>query len=73
MQIDNMKGEFFYRALIRTHGSDFINEQGFKLTELYYASREDVCADCPVGTDIRWPVEEVDRGVMYIPALEEYV
>jgi len=70
MQIDNMKGEFFYRALIRYGGED---GNGFYLTTVYYSSREEVCKDHPLGIDIKWPVDEIDRGVMYIPAPEEYV
>jgi len=68
MIIKTMPGEFFYRALVRGG----VTTLGFILTDKYYASREDVCAAYPVGTDIKWPVDEIDRGVIYIPTPEEY-
>jgi hypothetical protein len=45
---------------------------GFELTEKYYRSKEEVYLDYLVGDDILWPVDEVDRGVMYIPDPSEY-
>ena len=67
MNIDNMKGEFLYRALVRHRGSD---QEGFALTQYYYRSKESVCTEYR-NHDILWPVEEIDRGLMYIPAPEE--
>ena len=69
MNIEGMKGEFFYRALVRVGGEDGV---GFYLTNVYYSSREEVEKDYKVGVDIKWPVDEVDRGVIYIPAPEEF-
>ena len=70
MKIEGRAGEFFYKALIRFADSSVCG--GFSLTTAYYSSLEGVKKDYPKGTYIKWPVDEVDRGVIYVPTPEEY-
>lgn len=66
MKIDSMPGEFFYRALVR----DRDGSNGYLLTVKYYSTREELIADYPGRRviDVQWPVDEIDRGVLYIPS-----
>jgi hypothetical protein len=72
MKISTMPGRFLYRALVRENPLGRPSSRGFVLTTKYYDSREEACLDYLVGDDILWPVDEIDRGVIYIPTPEEF-
>jgi hypothetical protein len=70
MRIDNMKGEFLYRAARRLTVSQFSWETiAFHITSEYYRSKEDAQLD---GYETLWPVDEIATGVMYIPDSSEF-
>lgn len=63
MKIKGMDGEFGFKALVRDYGSVF---SGWKLTDKYFF-------ECPTSPSeqIKWPVEVLDDGSIYIPSEEE--
>jgi hypothetical protein len=72
MRIDNMKGEFLYRALISHSGSQYCEEKdSWCLTTEFFRTKEDAQKRYK-SYEILWPVDEVDRGVMYIPDPSEF-
>jgi hypothetical protein len=68
INIEGMKGEFLYRALVRFEEDEY----GFSFAPEYFRSKAEVAAKYLRAVEILWPVDEIDRGVIYIPAPEEY-
>lgn len=63
MKIDNVPGEFAFKAL-------YLFESEWKLTIGYFFSFDEAKTRC--GTDeIKWPVEVHEDGTIYVPAEEE--
>ncbi len=69
MKMDSVPGEFAFKALVKLKDSDI----GWQLTTEYFLSITEVYSYC--GDEIKWevkyPVEELDNGAIYIPAPEE--
>lgn len=65
MKIEGQKGDYAHKALIRS-----FNKIGFLLTDLYFFEIEEVRKLYP-DTEIRWPVDMIDRECVYIPSEEE--
>lgn len=69
MKIDNMEGEFFFKALVR---ATTYNEPGWRLTARYYRSLQDAKADeINNSCEVVWPVEEMDGNTIYAPSKME--
>jgi hypothetical protein len=59
MKIKNVPGEWGFRALVPAW-------RGYDLSQVFYLSLEDAKKDYP-KTDIKWPVEVLENGAVYIP------
>ena len=64
MKIANTPGEFFFRALY-LDPSDC-----WKLSISYFSTIEDAIVQ--LGKKVKWPVEILDNGAVYVPAPDEY-
>lgn len=63
MKLKGIPGEFFFRGLI-------YNGVGYwKLTEGYYSSFKEL--EDVYGEDVKWPVEIMDDGSIYVPDTSE--
>lgn len=63
MKINNVSGEYGFKALIRTGN-------GWKLTPEYYLSQKEVL-EFNEGYSVVWPVEVQDGDIVYIPEKSE--
>lgn len=66
MKIENMSGEFAFKGMVKLDGRWIITGYYFSLDELktdptYSRSNE-----------VKWPVEVLDNGGVYIPDESEY-
>lgn len=59
MKIEGQKGEFAYKAL-------FNISNGWELSNNFYFENP-----FPTNKDVKWPVEEISPGCIYIPSAEE--
>ena len=66
MKVDNMEGEFFFKALVKWNGSS-----GWQLSEYYFQTIEEVKFYCDTDVII-WPVEAMDGGTVYAPSPQEF-
>lgn len=60
MKLYGKPGEFAFKALIN-------QGQGWDHTSYYYFSLEDAVRDYPESIKVKWPAEEIEPGVIYIP------
>lgn len=71
MKLEMVPGEFAFKALIRFKLGDS-EVKGYKISELFFLSKEDVEFHYPLKDWIvMWPVEILDNGTLYCPAEEE--
>lgn len=68
MKIEGIEGEYAFKALIRNPGN-----YAWDLTPFYYLNIKDIEKDYPnvVETDVKWPVEVMENGAIYVPSKEE--
>lgn len=78
MKMDMMPGEFAFKALVKakhtTKDADGkVYSDSWGETTGFFLSLEEVQAYYnPDDWDIKWPIEVLDNGSIYIPAKEEY-
>ncbi len=67
MKINNVPGEFAFKALYRSV------TRGFILSDHFYFSEQEAINDLLTssGLELKWPVEVYDDGSVYIPTPEE--
>lgn len=68
MKIDNVPGEVAFKALVRMKTW----HSAWSLTSEFFFSLDEVKLDYDEW-NIKWPVEELDNGTLYIPSAEELV
>lgn len=73
MKINNVPGEFGFRALVRVSGESYFDKDApskeYSLSKYYFLDIADAQANC--GNDCKWPVEVLDNGSVYIPDTSE--
>lgn len=61
MKIDNLDGEFAFKALFKTNN-------GWELSDNFYLENL-----LPINKEVKWPVEIYDNGTIHIISKEELV
>lgn len=74
MKINGVPGEFAFKAAIFEAPSSWVvtTEYFFSKEEaLQFFGREWDCTPKEAAPEVRWPVEVLDNGSIYVPAEEE--
>lgn len=72
MKVNNVLGEFGFKALVRGISPLTSTRVGYWLSDDYYLNEDEAKrAFSPNHYEVRWPVEQLDNGGVYIPSKEE--
>lgn len=66
MKVASIPGDFALKGLIKVQGT-----QKWMLSDHYYFSYEDMQKSMVGPTEIKWPVEVQDGGIVYVPSTSE--